>query len=174
MPDTRYPAKNVSSSQELPKLANPTQPTSGEPGPKILTAIQIAVPAHTFAIIGGTALGIWTQRLTITQMDSQKVYSSDVLTGSLITGSLLKTAGGVKAVTLAPQGVDTIVLLNFETLPTGKTFFQPVKSLNSDYETTRLNVDKFATAYLFHTEDGGDNDQHDCNVVATFIDAVKL
>ncbi|KAI0790610.1 hypothetical protein C8Q75DRAFT_806016 [Abortiporus biennis] len=153
-----------------PSLASYTAlPLSGGANP--VTAVFIALPPKTFVVISGTARGTRNQRVTINQsmVDDLTPLASTYMTGNYDTNAVFNAEQGGHAITLNPVDATTNVVIIFEMKKSSKSDWEYTKLLATDYNITSLQT-KGGSMYLFHTEDGGDSDLKDSNVVVSFID----
>jgi len=138
-------------------------------------AVSVKIEDYTLVTFSGTAPGTWSQKLTVSQSDDNKVYNTAILTGSSgTTEGVLKTSDGAASVAWEPLSVSTKVEFKFETKDPKESEYKAVMGLSTDYNDNELYVEGIGSAYLFHAEDGEDKvDYKDLNVVASFLKSKK-
>jgi len=140
------------------------------------TAVSVLVPANHLITISGTATAGWTQKVMVTQTGLDFLNKDIFLGGSGLDTLQPSTDTDTPSLAWLPQPKDTTLIINFEVLHNDsftEDAFYPAKGLSSDYSTTKLTITNIGSAYLFHTEDGGDDDYHDTNLIVSFIKSVK-
>ncbi|KAJ7120318.1 hypothetical protein C8R44DRAFT_737139 [Mycena epipterygia] len=134
--------------------------------------IRIVVEPNTFVIIGGTALGAYTQRLTVLrEADEWQLIGLDKV---LIYDRTSYLSFGPVSETVA-------YILLFESSSQGGEFEE--SEYGRDFKSTKHVVPNFATYYTcmvpqlpysqIHTKDGGDNDLHNITLSVALIGATK-
>ncbi|KAJ7733906.1 hypothetical protein B0H16DRAFT_1578561 [Mycena metata] len=125
-------------------------------------AIRIVVQPNTFVIIGGTALGRYTQRLTVLRGADQWQ-----LTGQ----DQVLTHDNTRYLSFQPVQEKSAYIFLFEAAKSGSDFMD--SEYARDFKATKHVVPHFATYYTIHTEDGGDDDFHDITLTVALIGASK-
>ncbi|KAF7341309.1 hypothetical protein MVEN_01867200 [Mycena venus] len=125
--------------------------------------IRIVVEPNTFMIIGGTALGEYTQRLTILReadewqlIGLQKVLICD------------RTR---RCLSFAPVEKTVTYILLFESASQGSEFVE--SEYTRDFKSTKHIIPNFATYYTIHTENGSDDRFPDITLSVALIAATK-
>ncbi|KAJ7230362.1 hypothetical protein GGX14DRAFT_410535 [Mycena pura] len=125
-------------------------------------AIRIVVEPNTFVVIGGTALGGYTQRLTVLRGADQWQ-----LTGQ----DRVLTNDNTNYLSFQPVNKKEAYIFLFEAAKSGSDFMD--SEYARDFKATKHVVPNFATYYTIHTEDGGDTDFHDITLTVALIGASK-
>ncbi|KAJ7733900.1 hypothetical protein B0H16DRAFT_1731995 [Mycena metata] len=160
MPNTAMPNTTLSNA----KLSNTTTSnalgTAGE-------VIRIVVEPDTLVIIGGTATGSVTQRVTVLGvLGEEKKW---VLSGE---NNILTVEGSEDpCLTFPPSDKKASYILLFES-DTGGSDFNDAE-VAPDYKANKHIVEGFATYYTFHAEQGDDQDYHDITLSVVLIGATK-
>ncbi|KAJ7450942.1 hypothetical protein B0H11DRAFT_2289117 [Mycena galericulata] len=124
--------------------------------------IRIVVEPNTFVIIGGTALGAYTQRLTVLrEADEWQLIGLDKV---LIYDRTSYLSFGPFSETVA-------YIFLFESSSQGGEFEE--SEYARDFKSTKHVVPNFATYYTIHAKDGSDNDSHNITLSVALISATK-
>ncbi|KAJ7452977.1 hypothetical protein B0H11DRAFT_2072118 [Mycena galericulata] len=125
-------------------------------------AIRIVVEPNTFVIIGGTALGGDTKRLTVLRgADQWQLTGEDqVLTHENMT-----------YLSFQPVNEKIAYIFLLEAAKSGTDFVE--SEYARDFKATKHVVPDFATYYTIHTEDGEGNNFHDITLTVALIGASK-
>ncbi|KAJ7120316.1 hypothetical protein C8R44DRAFT_877755 [Mycena epipterygia] len=127
--------------------------------------IRIVVEPDTLVIIGGTATGSVTQRVTVLGNEGEKW----VLSGE--NSVLTVEESEEQCLTFSPSDKKASFILLFESGMHGSDFNDA--EVAPDYKANKHVVDGFATYYTFHAEQGDDQDYHDTTLSVVLIGATK-
>ncbi|CCM06648.1 uncharacterized protein FIBRA_08931 [Fibroporia radiculosa] len=131
--------------------------------------VTVQVARNTFISVTGTSTAEWVQRVKVTVEGDSATYT---LTAN--KGQPLKTDKNVEAVTLGPYTTPKNITLDFSAKPPGSDF-KPAYDVRPETEgsSNQLTVQGIATAYVFHSEDGGDRDYHDTTAILSLVATTK-
>ncbi|KAJ7733901.1 hypothetical protein B0H16DRAFT_156997 [Mycena metata] len=125
-------------------------------------AIRIVVQPNTFVIIGGTALGRYTQRLTVIRGADKWQFTEQ---------NQVLTHDNTTYLTFQPVQEKSAYIFFLQAAESGSD------SMDSEYarkfKATKHVVPHFATYYTIHTENGEDNDFRDITLTVALIGASK-
>ncbi|KAJ6609586.1 hypothetical protein B0H10DRAFT_2063623 [Mycena sp. CBHHK59/15] len=125
--------------------------------------IRIVAEPNTFVVIAGTALGGYTQRVTVIGETGQWQ-----LTGE---DKILLYTNKERYLRFLPEPKKRAYILLFEASKSGNDFAD--SEYARDFKSTKKVIPNFATYYTIHTEDGGDTDYHDVTLTVALIGASK-